>query len=118
MGLTIQLKDIQPFPGITGRIQKQASKDEEAAQINTPSSNVINYEKMLLSTKRWLESSDVLKLHPTHMVLRSQQAVQDVFKYGSFLIPFVSYEDCNTGLASFTFNTSKILHKSWKGPKY
>lgn len=39
-------------------------------------------------------------------------------KYGSVLIHFVSCEDYNTGLASFTFNNSKILHKSWKGPKY
>lgn len=39
-----------------------------------------------------------------------------MFKYGFLLFAF--NEDCNTDLASFTFNTSKILHKSFKGLKY
>lgn len=54
------------------------------------------------------------------MVLGPQWAVEDVSEYGSLLLFFLLdwYEGCNTGLTSFTFNARKILHKSWKGPKY
>lgn len=38
-----------------------------------------------------------------------------MFKYGFLLFAFS--EDCNTDLASFTFNTSKILQKSFYGTK-
>lgn len=42
VGLRVQLKDVRPRPGATGRIQKEVSEDEREAQINIPSSNVIN----------------------------------------------------------------------------
>lgn len=38
-----------------------------------------------------------------------------MFKYGFLMFTF--NEDCDTDLASFTFNTSKILHKSFEGTK-
>lgn len=64
------------------------------------------------------ERALIFRNRTSHTWLMAAAGCVRCAKYGSVLIHFVSCEDYNTGLASFTFNNSKILHKSWKGPKY